>query len=161
MNQLIWGEDAVYWFFSFGSSGLLWAVGIDFGAQTSAGSRSPWEAARRIFSLEPGHWSCVSIQGPHPSEEHLKAYYVTTPREGCSNLKARPNAAHKCSFFSLFLEDGLLRSFVVSHIQRFFKEREKMATSRGVNRHFCGPERQKSRCKRKTCGDATRKCSKG
>ena len=71
------------------------------------------------------------------------------------------------SFFSLFLEDAPLRSFVASHIPRFFahlkkkKEREKMATSRGVDRHFRGPGRQKSWRKGKTSGDATRKCSKG
>ena len=40
-------------------------------------------------------------------------------------------------------------------------EREKTATSRGVDRHFCGSERQKSWRKGKTSGDATRKCSKG
>ena len=39
---------------------------------------------------------CPSIQGLHPSEEHLKANYVTTPREGCPNSKAPPNAGHKC-----------------------------------------------------------------
>ena len=79
---------------------------------------------------------CVSIQGLHPSEEHLKANYVTTPREGCTNWKTPPNAAHECSFFSLFLE--------ASHIPRFFarpkkkKEREKMTTSRGVDHHCRG-----------------------
>ena len=36
-----------------------------------------------------------------------------------------------------------------------------MATSRGVDRHFRGPGRQKSRRKGKTSGDATRKCSEG
>ena len=51
------------------------------------------------------------------------------------NLKAPPDAAHRCSFFSLILEDATLPSFVASHIPRFFahpkkkKEREKMATS--------------------------------
>ena len=68
---------------------------------------------------------CVSIQGLHPSEEHLKANYVTTPQEG--------------SFFSLFLEDAWLLSFVASHISRFFarpkkEEREKMAPSHGIDR---------------------------
>ena len=57
-----------------------------------------------------------------------------TSHEVCPKPKAPPNAAHKCSFFSLFLEDAPLRSFVASHIPRFFahpkkkKEREKMAT---------------------------------
>ena len=72
----------------------------------------------------------------------------------------------KCSFFSLFLEDAPLLSSVASQIPRFFlrpkknKEREKMATSRAVVRHFRGPGRQKSWRKRKTSGDTTRKCSK-
>ena len=70
----------------------------------------------------------------------MKANYVTTQREGCPNLKAPPNV----EFFSLFLEDAPLRSFVASHIPRFFvrskkwKEREKMSTLRGVG-HFRGP----------------------
>ena len=48
------------------------------------------------------------------------------------------------AFFSLFLEDARLLSFVASHIPRFFerpkkkKEREKMATAHGVDRHFVG-----------------------
>ena len=109
---------------------------------------------------------CVSVQGLHPSEEHLKTNYVTTPREGCPDQKA-PNAAHECSFCSLFLEDASLRSFMASNIPRVFsrpkkkKEREKMATSRGVDRHIRGLVRQKSWCKCKTSGEATRKCSKG
>ena len=36
-----------------------------------------------------------------------------------------------------------------------------MATSRGVDRHFRGPGRQKSWRKGKTSDDATKKCSKG
>ena len=35
---------------------------------------------------------CVSVQGLDPSEEHLKANYVTTLWEGCPNLKAPPDA---------------------------------------------------------------------
>ena len=106
---------------------------------------------------------CISVQGLHPLEEHLKANYVTTPHEGCPNLKPPPNAA----FFSLVLEDAPLLSFLASHIPRFFvcpkkkKDREKMAASRGVDHHFRGPGRQKSWRKGKTSGDATRKCSKG
>ena len=71
------------------------------------------------------------------------------------------------SFFSLFLEDPPLLFFPASHILGFFcapqkkKEREKIATSHGVDRHFLGPVRQKSWYKGKTSGDATRKCSKG
>ena len=52
---------------------------------------------------------------------HLEANYVTTPREGCPNPKAPPNPA----FFSLFLEDTLLLSFMVSHIPRFFAHPKK------------------------------------
>ena len=75
---------------------------------------------------------CLS-SGLHPSEEHLKASYITAPHEVCPSLT----------------EDAPLRSFTASHIPRFFacpkkkKEREKMATSRGVDRHFRGPGRQK------------------
>ena len=53
--------------------------------------------------------------------------------------------------------------FMASHIPRFFacpknkKERDKMATLRGVDRHFRGPGQQKSWRKGKTPGDATRK----
>ena len=46
-----------------------------------------------VFGLCPP--SCL-LQGLHPSEEHLNANYVTTLREGCPNLKAPTNAAHKC-----------------------------------------------------------------
>ena len=48
--------------------------------------------------------------------------------------------------FPCFLEDAPLLSFVPSHIPRFpkkKKEREKMATSRGVDCHFRGPGWQK------------------
>ena len=58
--------------------------------------------------------------GVHPSEEQLKTNYVTTMHEGCPNPKAPPNAAHRCSVFSLFLEDAPLQSVVASHIPRFF-----------------------------------------
>ena len=86
------------------------------------------------LSFPPVVWftCCVSIQDLHPSEEHLKA------------VQSR-SAAHKCSFFSLFLQDAPVLSFLASHIQRFFfacpvnkKEREKMATSCGVERLFHG-----------------------
>ena len=59
---------------------------------------------------------CVSVQGLHPLEEHFKANYVTISREGCPSLKAPLNAP---SLF-LFWDDALLRSFVASHIPRFF-----------------------------------------
>ena len=80
---------------------------------------------------------------------------------------AQSKASSRCSFFFLFLEDEPLRSFMASHIPRFLahpkkkKERAKMATSRGVDRHFRGPGRQKSWRYGKTSGDTTRKCSKG
>ena len=68
---------------------------------------------------------------------------------------------------SLFREDAPILSFMASHISTFFvrpkkkKEREKMATLHGVDRHFCGPGWQKSWCKGKTPGDANTKCSNG
>ena len=108
---------------------------------------------------QESHWKdvrCVSVQ--------VCVLTSCTPHEGRPN--SPPDAAHKCSFFSLFLEDAPLRCFVASDIPRFFahlkkkKEREKMATSRDVDRHFRGPGRQKSWRKGKTSGDATRKCSR-
>ena len=76
----------------------------------------------------------------------LRSNDVTMLREGCPNPNAPPNAA----FFSLFLEDAPLLSFMAF-----------MATSRGVDRHFHGPGRQKFWREGKTSGNATRKCSKG
>ena len=99
----------------------------------------------------------VSIQALHPSEEHLKANYVTMPCKGCPNSKAPADAAHRSSFFSLFFEDAPLLSFAASQKGK----KEKMATFCGVDRHFRGPGRQKSWRKGKTFEDATRKCSKG
>ena len=104
---------------------------------------------------------CVSVQGLHPSEEHLKANYVTTRHKVC--LKAPPSAPSFPSFWRM-------HSYYPSwpHISpRLFvcpeknKEREKMVTSCGTDRHFRWPGRQKSWRKSKTSGDATRKCSKG
>ena len=97
---------------------------------------------------------------------HLKSNYVTKPCEGCPDSKAPPNAAHKCSFFSLFLEDAQLTYFVTSHSPFFArpkkkKDRGNMATLHAEDRHFRGPGQQKSWRKGKTSGDATRKCSKG
>ena len=73
---------------------------------------------------------------------------------------SQSEGSSRCSFCSLFLEDAPLRSFVASHIPRFFahpknkKEGAKMATLRGVDCH-------KSWREGKTSGDTTRKCSKG
>ena len=86
----------------------------------------------------------------------------------CHNTKRRlsqsdlapPNAANK-------MRGCTVTILVASHITRFFalpkkkKEREEITTSRGVDRHFCGPGRQKSWCQCKTSGDVTRKWSKG
>ena len=101
----------------------------------------------RYRDMEPiSHLLCLS-SGLRPSEEHLKANYVTTPHEVCPSLKAPPDAASAPCFWRL-------QSFVASHIPRFFarpkkkRERGKMATSCGVECHW-------------SSGDATRKCSKG
>ena len=51
---------------------------------------------------------------------------------------------------------GRMHGYYPLHTQKNKKEREKMATSRGVDHHFCAPGWQKSSCK----GDATWKCSK-
>ena len=72
----------------------------------------------------------------------LKASYFTTP---CEGIPRSPQMRHS----SLFLEDSPLLSLVASRIPRFFecpkkkKEREKMATSRGIESHFHGPGWQK------------------
>ena len=129
----------LYWLLIGSTVGQMWASMPD-PEPTTASERS----SRRSLSLS---------SGLHPSEEHLQSVPVWSSSRG--------------SFFSLFLEDAPLRSFTASHIPRFFvcpkkkKEREKMATSRDIDRHFCGPGRQKSWCKSKTSGDTTRKCSKG
>ena len=132
---------------------------------------------RQIITGEPNNsWSPVDLWSQSFAvcqlrvcilqRPHLETNYVTTPLEGSPHSKAPPNAAHKCSFLSLVLEHAQLLFFVVSHIPRFFafpkkkKEREKMATLRGVT-ILGGPGRQKSWCKDKTSGDANRKCSKG
>ena len=97
----------------------------------SANCHNCWEPDVTIFAREGGdpdwiglriwwHIDCVSIQVLHPSEEHLKANYITTARKDCTNSKAPPDAAHKYAFFSLFLEDALLPFFVASHIPKLF-----------------------------------------
>ena len=83
------------------------------------------QGANQHIRISLGFSCYVWIQGLHPSEKHLKANYVTTLCEGCPNLKAPPNASHRCSFFSLFLEDAPLRSSVASHIPRFFARPKK------------------------------------
>ena len=101
--------------------------------------------------------------------QHL-SWTIRVPRvDTCAvspNVKADSS---RCSFFSLFLEDAPLRSLVSSHIQTFsahpkkkkVRDREKVPTSRGVDRHFRWPGRQKWWRKGKTSSDTTRKCSKG
>ena len=108
-------------------------------------------ATRRFWPTEQSSSQLlclISHFGLHPSED-FKANYVTTLHEIHPNSKAPPDAAHKSSFFSLFLKDEPLLSFMASHIPRFFacpkkkKEGEQTATSRGVDRHFRGPGRRK------------------
>ena len=97
-----------------------------------------------------------SIWRPITSLGHAKA----VPIRGLLQMQLT-----NVAFFSLFLEDAPLLSFVASHIPRFFAahkriKKEKMATSCGVDRHFRRPGQQKLWSKGKTPGDATRKCSK-
>ena len=103
-------------------------------------------------------------QQPVLSPERVRYRSVSSVTSWSSSLR--------CSFVSLFLEDAPLRSFVTSHIPRFFvrpkmkkerkKERQKfLLTSCAVDRHFHGPGRQKWWREGKTSGEATRKCSKG
>ena len=110
----------------------------------------------------------ATVQHGNTQSHMLRFSSASESFRGAFEGQLRHNAgSSRCSFFSLFLEDASLRSFVASHIPRFFvrlkkkKEREKMATSRAVDRHFRGPGWQKSWRKRKTSGDTTRKCSKG
>ena len=112
-------------------------------------------------------WGRFNTLCLHPASA---SFWGASEGQLCHNAARRlsqSKGSSKCSFFSLFLEDAPLQSFMASHIPRFFahlkkkKESEKMTTSRGVDRHFHGPGRQKLWRKGKTSGDATRKCSKG
>ena len=122
-------------------------------------------------SLKNTPWADVGTQWEVPTQT-CKSWPIRADSaltEGAFLKRQAPKQRVNRGFpVSLFLEDAPLRSFVASHIPRFFvrpkkkKEREKMATSYGgVDRHFRGPGQQKSWCKGKTSGDATRKCSKG
>ena len=104
---------------------------------------------------------CVWIQGLHPSEEHLKANYVTMPRKGCSNLKAPPNAPSFSCFWRMHRYNPSWPHISQDSLHAQQEHKEKMASSRGVVGHFRGPGRQKSWHRSKTSGDTTRKCSKG
>ena len=119
-------------------------------------------SAQRSFSHSEVKWChLVCLYSGSASFRGASEGQLTTKSVPVWRLQSR------CSFCSLFLEDARLRSFVASYIQRSFVrpkktiEREKMATSRGVDCHFRGPRWQKSWRKGKKSGDATRKCSKG
>ena len=87
-----------------------------------------WPPCEYLLCLSSGS---ASFEGAFEGQLCHNAAWRLSQSEGSS----------RCSFFSLFLEDAPLRSFVASHIPRFFvlpkkkKEREKMASSRGVDRH--------------------------
>ena len=90
-----------------------------------------------------------SIWRPVQSQDRVKA--VPTR----SLLQMQPtNAPSFPSFWRTHCYDPLW-----PHVPRFFVC-PKTTTLRGVDRHFRGPGWQKSWRKSKTCGDATRKCSK-
>ena len=94
---------------------------------------------------------CLS-SGLHPSEEHLKDNYVTTQSE------APPDAPSAPCFCRMHRYDPSwphISQDSLSMRNRRKKEREKMVKSRGVDRHFRGPGRQKSRLK-----DSPRKTTK-
>ena len=95
----------------------------------------------------PGYNCCVTIQGLHPSEEHLKANYITTPREGCPNLQG----SSKCSqqmllLFPLFegctatIIHGLTYAKILCEPQKRRKKERKWC---GVDCHFRRPGQQK------------------
>ena len=74
---------------------------------------------------------CLS-SGLHPSQEHLKANYVTTLREVCPCPKAPTDAPSSPCFWGMWPHT---RFFAYQKIK---KERKKMATSCGVDHNFCG-----------------------
>ena len=111
-------------------------------------------AAAFLFTLAVCQSRGCILQRPH-----LKANYVTMPREGCSNPRAPPNAAHNCGLlFPLFggcmatILHGLTYPKILCAPEKKKKERQKMATSRGVDHYFRGPGRRKSGRKGKTSG---------
>ena len=76
---------------------------------------------------------CLS-SGLHHSEEHLKANYITMPPEGCFNLKAPPDAPSSPWFWRMHhYEPSWPHTSQDSLRPKKKKEREKMATSRGVD----------------------------
>ena len=125
------------------------------------GSRC-WISTSRTAPVrnKAGPWG--SVQLLHHSEEHLKANYVTTQREDCPSSNAPPDAPPSPSFWRMHRYDPSRPHISQDYLctRKKNKEREKMATSRGVDRHFRGPGRQKLWRKGKTSGDTTRKCSK-
>ena len=88
---------------------------------------------------------------------NLKANYVTTPREGCPNSKAPPNAAYKCSLLFGGCTATILRSLPYPKIPCVpRKERSDIARFRLSLSQAWAAE-----IVRVKHGDATRKCSEG
>ena len=108
------------------------------------------------------NWLITQLLCVNSGSASFRGAFEGRLRHYATRRLSQSKGSSRCSFFSLFL-----RSFVASHIPRFLacpkkkKEREKMATSSGVDRHFRGPGHRKEWRKGKTSGDATRKCSKG
>lgn len=85
------------------------------------------------FLLNMPNYGCIPIQRLHPS----------MPCEGCPNSKAPPNAPHNpfggCTA-------TVLHSVPYTKILNLTKKknaRRKMATSHGIDHHFCRPGQQK------------------
>ena len=111
------------------------------------------------------HCCCVSIQSLHPSE----AAFEGQLRHYAAWRLSQFEGSIKCSpLFPLFggctatILHGLTYSKILCAPEKEErkKERDKMATSRGVDHHFRWPGQQSDE-RVKTSGDATRKCSKG
>ena len=113
----------------------MWGLVLSGGSRGADRGQTPlWPPDResasiiQLLCLKSGS---ASFRGPFEGQLGHSAVRRLSQSEGSS----------RCFFFSLFLKDALLRSFVASHVPRFFacpknkKEREKMATSRGVMRH--------------------------
>ena len=89
-------------------------------------------------SLFP-HLLCVSIQGLHPSEEHLKANYVTMLRKRLSQSEGSSKCSPQMQIppFSVF--GGCTWPHISQDSLRARTRREKMATSKARSFRGCRP----------------------
>ena len=111
---------------------------------------------RSYYSQHGCCWVSFSEHQIHPSEEHLKDNYITTPCDGGPDPKAPPDApSFHCFWWTHRYDPSWPHIFQDSLSARKRRKNKKIVTSRGIDRHFRGPGRQKSWCKCKTSGDTT------